>query len=166
MSNGGRILVDSTVGTGTTFTVYLPQVRPAAAADTAQDAPAPVALTGRTPRLLLVDDDLGALTAMRRVLLEAGFEVVTASSGTRGFEVYREEEGWFDLVLADQSMPDMPGLELCRRILAINPTARVVICTGHVDPSLEKDVADAGIAGFLTKPMNPARLIESIRRLC
>lgn len=165
-SNGGRILVDSTVGAGTTFTVYLPLVRPVAAADKEQDAPAPVPPTGGTPRLLLVDDDLGALTAMRRVLLEAGFEVVTASSGTRGFEVYKEEEGWFDLVLADQSMPDMPGLELCRRILAINPQARVVICTGHVDPSLEKDVADAGIAGFLTKPMNPARLIESVRRLC
>lgn len=69
-------------------------------------------------------------------------------------------------MIADQSMPDMQGLELSKRILARNPKARVVICTGHVDLALEKDAADAGIIAFLMKPMNPARLIESIRQLC
>lgn len=164
-SNRGRILVDSTPGVGTTFTVYLPMVSLEPAAEKAAQA-LPSSQSARTLRLLLVDDDLGAMMAMRRVLLDAGFEVLTASSGNRGLEVYIEEEGWFDLVLADQSMPDMQGLELCRRILARNARAKVVICTGHVDLALEKDAADAGIAAFLMKPMNPARLIESIRRLC
>lgn len=164
-SNRGRILVDSTPGIGTTFTVYLPMI--GAGCSTKAIAPVcSVPESARPLRLLLVDDDLGAMMAMRRVLLAAGFEVLTASNGTRGLEIYIEEEGWFDLVLADQSMPDMQGLELSRRILARNPAARVVICTGHVDLALEKDAADAGIAAFLMKPMNPARLIEEIRKLC
>ena len=164
-SNRGRILVDSTPGVGTIFTVFLPMVNLKRAMETVAPALPPAHPT-RTVRLLLVDDDLGAMMAMRRVLLEAGFDVFTASSGQRGLEVYIAEEGWFDLVLADQSMPDMQGLELCKRILARNAQARVVICTGHVDLALEKEAANAGITAFLMKPMNPARLIESIRKLC
>ncbi len=164
-SNGGRIFVDSTVGKGTMFTVYLPSVRPVAKKNIAPK-PATTPVHSRNTRVLLVDDDHGAMMAMRRVLMEVGVEVLTAASGEEGLNRYRTDPQGFDLVLADQSMPGMQGMELARRIRDYNTKARIVICTGHVSPSLEQDASEAGIAGFLMKPMSPARLIESIHRLC
>ncbi len=163
-SNGGRIFVDSELGKGTVFTVYLPRVQPVEAKSVQEEAV--YAPPRSAVRLLLVDDDQGAMLAMRRVLREAGFEVITADNGERGLATYFGGKGPFDLVLADQSMPGLSGIDMARRILERDRAARIVICTGHVGPNLEGEAAAAGIAGFLMKPMTPGRLVENIRRLC
>lgn len=164
-SNSGRIFVDSEVGVGSTFTVYLPRVRPEVKARSLEETaytPPPSSVA----RLLLVDDDQGAMMAMRRVLREAGFDVVAVDNGELGLSTYFGGKGPFDLVLADQSMPGLSGIDMARRILERDSAARIVICTGHVGPNLEVEAAAAGIAGFLMKPMTPGKLLESIRRLC
>jgi len=161
--NGGAVHVDSTPGEGTTFTVYFPCCEARETKTLSPEAAQPARATGR---LLLVDDDEGALHAMRRVLRDAGYEVFTADNGSEGLKEFFHARGRFDLVLTDQSMPTMSGMDMAARILAHHPEARVVICTGHVEPRLEAQAAEAGVAGFVRKPMSPRMLVENVRKFC
>jgi len=160
--NGGSIHVDSKPGEGTTFTVYLPCTTPEVKTLAKETRPA----SRSTGRLLLVDDDAGALQAMQRVLRDAGYEVFTADNGNEGLKEYFRAKGKFDLVLTDQSMPGFTGMEMAVRILEHDPTAKVVICTGHVEPRLEAQAREAGVAGFVMKPMSPRMLVENINKYC
>jgi len=161
--SGGRIMVDSEVGAGTLFTVWLPCTVPVEK-KTVQDLPsAPARNTGR---LLLVDDDSGALMAMRRVLQGAGFVVFTADTGEEGLKEYFRARGRYDLVLTDHSMPGMSGMDMAARILEHDSGARVLICTGHVEPRLETQAREVGVSGFLMKPTSPKSLLENVRRYC
>jgi signal transduction histidine kinase/CheY-like chemotaxis protein len=160
--NGGSIHVDSVPGQGTVFTVYLPQTVPVPARQAEEPAP----VQGSTGRLLLVDDDRGALRAMQRVLRDAGFEVFTADSGEEGLKEYFHAKGRYDIVLTDQSMPGMTGMDMAARILRHDGSAKIFICTGHVEPMLEAQAQESGVAGFLMKPMSPRQLVENVRRFC
>jgi len=161
--NGGSIHVDSTPGAGTAFTVYFPCCETPETKTLTREHAAPARSTGR---LLLVDDDAGALQAMQRVLRDAGYEVFTADNGSEGLKEYFRARGRFDLVLTDQSMPAMSGMEMAAGILSHDPDAKVVICTGHVEPKLEAQASEAGVAGFVMKPMSPRMLVENVRKFC
>ncbi|QGY40550.1 response regulator [Pseudodesulfovibrio cashew] len=161
--NGGSIHVDSTPGKGTTFTVYFPCCETPETKTLTEEARPSSRATGR---LLLVDDDSGALQAMQRVLRDAGYEVFTADNGAEGLKEYFRARGLFDLVLTDQSMPGMTGMEMASRILENDGEAKIVICTGHVAPSLEVQAGEIGVAGFVMKPMSPRMLVENVARYC
>lgn len=160
--SGGHIMVDSVPGIETTFKIYFPKVAPS-------DEPLQGELCvvqGENTRLLLVDDDLGSLSAMARSLRQAGFEIETARSGEEGLEIYSNNPNSFNLILADQSMPGMTGLQMSKKILDIDRDARIVICTGHIEPSLEEQAKKEGVIGFARKPMTPNALIETVKQHC
>jgi signal transduction histidine kinase/ActR/RegA family two-component response regulator len=160
-SCGGAVKAASAPGVGATFTVYLPVAAPAGEQVVAEPVP-----VGRgAGRLLLVDDDKGALAAMARVLREAGFTVCAADSAEEGLAAYFGAPEGFDLILADQSMPGQSGMDMLGRILGHDPQARAVIVTGHVEPHLEMKAREAGVRGFLMKPMSPRALVDNIRRV-
>ncbi|MFO7595947.1 MAG: response regulator, partial [Desulfocurvibacter africanus] len=160
--NGGCIHVDSSPGSGTVFSVYLPAIEPVDAQLVAELC----VMRGETGSLLLVDDDKGALQAMKRVLRDAGFEVSMADSGEDGLKAYFAEQGRYDMVLADLSMPGLNGIDMATRILDRDNKAKIIICTGHVEPRLEQQASAAGIAGFVMKPMTPRSLVDIVRRYC
>lgn len=154
----GYIDVASTEGRGSTFTIHLPCTT--AEVKTAEGTPPHKCIS--TGRILLVDDDFGALRAMQRVLRDAGYQVFTADDGEKGLQEFYRGKGRYDLVLTDQSMLQMTGMEMAEHILTHNPEARVVICTGHVEDNLERAANRAGVAGFILKPMSPRKLLEHV----
>lgn len=161
-SAGGRIEVASAPGQGAAFSVYLPLAAPLPSVS--EESPTRAAAT--SGHLLLVDDDAGALQAMERVLREAGFAITTAACGQDGLDAFACSPQRYDLVLADQSMPDMQGIDMATQMLAAQESVKIIICTGHVEPDLEQRAIDAGITGFCMKPMTPRILLERVREHC
>lgn len=160
--SNGNILVRSKPGEGTTFAVYLPRVEEVSSTLRGEFC----VLNGEHIKILLVDDDPGPRSAMARSLRQANFVVDTAGSGEEGLSFFMKNPDKYNLVLADQSMQGMTGLELSTQILKVNKKTRIVICTGHIEPALEEQARREGVVGFARKPMSPKLLIETVKRHC
>ncbi len=114
-------------------------------------------------RVLVVDDDRGLLSIIKGILSK-DYDVTLASSGPEALEALASNGA--DLVLLDIMMPDMDGLEVCRKIKADAATTDlpVIFLTGMEDEDAEEDALDAGAADFIAKPIRP-RILESRVRM-
>ena len=113
--------------------------------------------------ILVVDDELAQRELVSGFLKKQGFEVAVAGSGEKALELFRQES--FDLVLTDQKMPNMSGLDLLQAIHAINPETAVVLMTAY--GSIESAVSSikGGATDYLTKPLNLEELLYRIRQV-
>lgn len=112
-------------------------------------------------RILIIDDE-GHIRQMMRLTLEAaGYQVGEAKDGPEGLQLYDKGDGW-DLVVLDQRMPGMDGLETLRRLKASDPGARIVMATAYGSIELAVDTMKLGASDFLRKPMTPETLRNSV----
>jgi len=157
----GHLELDNRPGEGATFHVFLPKT---------SDAERPVAeaaadLVFREGRILFVDDEKGLVDIGREMLESCGFEVITRTSSVEALEAFRHRAADFDLVITDQTMPNMTGMELAREILRIRPNMPIILCTGFSDAVSYDRLRDIGIGDFIMKPILKHDLIGSISRL-
>jgi DNA-binding NtrC family response regulator len=116
-------------------------------------------------RILVVDDEQSLLVVMEQYLRRLGHSVVACRSGLEAWEVFEREPTSYTLVLADITLPEMSGAELLARMLQLNPSACILICSGYpFDMSTLPAVYQRQIA-FLQKPFTPRMLADSIARL-
>jgi CheY-like chemotaxis protein len=104
-----------------------------------------------------------ALVLIKRLLTEAGFQVVTAQSGFEGLDIFRKQPHAFQLILLDLTMPFMDGEETFQRLREIRDDIPVVLCTGFIKPDRLERMMNAGVAGFLRKPLAPDEIVEHVR---
>ena len=158
----GYITVESEPGRGSTFTVYFPKVAEKPIADTVvSDEPIP---TG-SERILFVDDEKPLVVMGEELLAELGYKVTSRTSSRQALDLLKQDASRFDLVITDQTMPDITGVELARRILAIRPELPVILCTGFsylVDTDSAKA---AGIKGFVMKPLTRREIAKTVRKV-
>jgi two-component system, cell cycle sensor histidine kinase and response regulator CckA len=120
-------------------------------------------------RILVVDDDPGALNAIRVGLLSLGYEVFIARSGEDALEIIhsvRENNEQTDLLLTDLWMPGISGLELIHSAREIMPGIRAIIMTAYGDDHVQTKIRELGNCGYVEKPFQPwvlARMIEEAR---
>ncbi|WP_298445157.1 PAS domain S-box protein [uncultured Ferrimonas sp.] len=152
---GGEIRVESAQGIGTSFTFTMPlQV---ASQRTRQKV---IELEGRP--LLVVDDNDTSLEVLERTLSGFGFEVYPARSGAQALSKLQQIPTP-ELVITDYRMPQMDGLALSKHLIEQGIAAnRILLLTAHNDEQLLQQSRAIGVAGFLSKPANPSRLLEAI----
>lgn len=113
-------------------------------------------------RILLVDDEPAIRELGERVLEREGFKVATAESGERALEIFRERKNKFSIIVMDLSMPGMGGLACLKQILAIDPTAKVIIASGRTSDESVEQVIREGAAGYVAKPFSRAELLGKL----
>jgi signal transduction histidine kinase len=159
--NGGYITVDSALGTGTTFTIYLPHVDGPAEALSSGPSPAR-ALTGKET-VLLVEDEAGVRELVRKTLERYGYHVLPAQDADDATVIEGRYSGHIHLLLTDIVMPGLTGPDLAQRLVRRRPSMAVLYMSGFV----HRVAVDLGSistkTSFLQKPFTPVGLATKVR---
>ena len=161
----GYIWVESEVGRGTTFKIYLPRV--AAAGEAAQIAAQAQAqrVEPGTETILLVEDEANLRYLARQYLEKQGYKVIEAADGAVAVQIAVAHESVIHLLLTDVIMPGMNGRELAQRITEIRPNVKVLYMSGYTENVIgHNGTLDAGIR-LLQKPFNLRDLKDKVREV-
>ena len=159
----GTIFMQSDPGKETTIQVYLPltQTRPDEIPVISADQPFP---TGHES-VLLIDDEEDVLEMMHTMIEKLGYQVISKNSSIQALDTFRNHPRQFDLVITDQTMPEMTGMELIDQLIRIRPDIPVILCTGYMERVGEDNAGASGIGAYVMKPVRISDISVKIRKL-
>jgi two-component system chemotaxis response regulator CheY len=114
-------------------------------------------------KILIVDDAAFSRGMLKRMVESAGYEVIEAGSGEEALEKFKTEKP--DLVTMDLLMPDMDGIDVVRKIMETDPGAKAIVCSTDKQKFRQDEARDAGAAAFLPKPVDPEKLLETLKNI-
>ena len=115
-------------------------------------------------KILIVDDAAFMRMMIKDILTKNGYEVVAeAANGVEAVELYKSHQP--DLVTLDRPMPEMDGIEAVKQIKAVNPAAKVIMCSAMWQQSMVMDAIKAGANDFIVKPFQADRVLEAVKKI-
>jgi two-component system, cell cycle sensor histidine kinase and response regulator CckA len=179
---GGFIYVDSEVGHGTTFRIFLPRYIPGADDIEAPQLPETTApaiagaisaagevmrtaatdLTGQGT-ILLVEDEEGLRALNARGLQSRGYTVIQAGNGVEALEEMERVGGHVDLVVSDVVMPEMDGPTLMKELRKRNPDLKIIFVSGYAEDAFDKSLSEHEKFNFLSKPFTLKQLVSAVK---
>ena len=160
----GYIDVESEVGKGTTFCVYLPLEVPQTKGEAGKRTLFEES-RGGNETILFVEDEALLYETSRLVLASKGYNVLYAKDGLEALEVYRKHFKEIHLVLTDMDMPKLGGEKLVKAFLDINPRLKIIFASGFVEPEVKARVFKLGAKEFLAKPYDPVAMLSKVREV-
>ena len=115
--------------------------------------------------ILFVDDEEMLVQLEREMAESFGYKVTIANSSWKALEIFESHKDKFDLIITDQTMPGMTGVELAKEIWKIHPDIPIILTTGFSYVVDEDQTRDMGFSGFLKKPINREVLVSTIRKV-
>jgi PAS domain S-box-containing protein len=159
---GGAIDVSTNAEAGTRFEIWLPVAGEAAILTVEASKTLP---RGNGETVLIVDDERPLVALAEEIIAELGYEPVGFDSSTAALEAFRAAPERFDLILTDESMPELIGTELARAIRLHRPNIPIILMSGYGGTQLANRAADIGVAEVLRKPLHRRELAESLARV-
>lgn len=162
---GGTIKVESEIGKGSTFIVYIPVAKVEGLEET--DLPKEMEMSESVPhgveQILFVDDEKEMIDMGTQMLRHLGYKVVAKKSSLEALELFRQEPQRFDLVITDMTMPDLTGDRLARQLMNVRLDIPIILCTGNNELISKEKAESIGINAFLMKPIDMHKMAKTIR---
>lgn len=164
--SGGHLTVDSQLGKGTTFRIYLPAADPSDVMNEPEVKPVevrkPVNLAGQGS-ILFVEDEASVRIIAAKTLRRRGYKVIEAEDGDEAFEILEDGEHDFDMMISDVVMPGMDGPTLLKKGRKMLGDARIVFISGYAEEEFSELLSEEPDVTFLPKPFTLAQLAEKVK---
>ena len=161
-ASGGSIEVESEMGKGSTFKIFLPRVHQE---QEAESHARPMDMTHGSETILLVEDDAQVRTLAESILRRRGYRVLVAENGEEAVRICHESSDRLDLMLTDVVMPGLSGREVAEKVARRRPDMKVLYMSGYTDDAIgHHGVLERGIE-LLQKPFTPNSLAEKVRQM-
>ena len=159
----GFVDVESEIGMGSTFKIWLPVPEgivpgPGATQRHTEDAP------GGTETILVVEDEELMLDLVASVLEQKGYRVLLARDGEEAMKIHQANIGRIDLVLSDIGLPKLDGWESCQQMKQADPTMKIILASGYLEPELKSEIMKVGSIGLIRKPYSTLEILNNIRK--
>jgi CheY-like chemotaxis protein len=161
--SGGNIWVYSETGQGTTFKIYLPEVRDAVEETKTEEILAQVA--GGTETVLLAEDEEFVRNFVKDVLQKYGYTVLEAHHGSEAVRIGLQHSGPIHLLLTDVVMPRMSGQQLAKQMATLRPTVKVLYMSGYTESAIVHHGVLDSHAAFVQKPFTGEALARRVREV-
>jgi CheY-like chemotaxis protein len=158
-SHGGAIAVNSASGQGTTFEIFLPRIE----SNQIQEQQTSEPEIKDKEVIFLIDDEEMMVDVTGKILERLGYAVVTKTNSIEAMEMFQENPDKFDLVIADQVMPNMTGLQLAQNMLSLRPNIPVIICTGFPENISIEEAKNIGVKELIFKPLSREEIASIVR---
>ncbi|MEA3280872.1 MAG: response regulator, partial [Thermodesulfobacteriota bacterium] len=158
---GGAITAESQLGKGTTFHVYFPVIQKEALPEREESTD----ISMGKERVLFIDDETILAEIGQTMLERLGYHVTVRCSSLEALETFQNTPNDFDLVITDQTMPNMTGSDLARRMMQIRPDIPIILCTGYSNLIDEDSAKGLGIKEFVLKPLTKNVIAKLIRKV-
>jgi CheY-like chemotaxis protein len=159
----GAVVTRSAPEEGATFELYFPLHGPSPASETSKESDSVPPISTIKRRILCVDDDATVLRVISQVFGRAGHLVTSVRSSNDALERVRATPADFDVVVTDQTMPDLTGLELAAQLYAARPHLPVILLSGYAESSLAQ-AAPPNVRLCLQKPLTANALLRAVER--
>ena len=160
-NHGGFINVQSEVGKGTAFIVYVP----ATETHISQTGIRSEQVIGGNEVILIVDDEETIRSLVKDILESMGYTVIGAADGREAVALYKERGSTIDLVVLDMAMPGMAGPETFERLMAMNPALKAILSTGYAEDERARNLIGKGVKAFVQKPFRIDELAGAVRKV-
>jgi PAS domain S-box-containing protein len=165
-SGNGHICVKTMDKKGTEFALYFPLIHSdddVTSTITEQTKEHPISLAGI--RIMVIDDEVALATMLQNYLEAFSASVTVFSDPSSALAVFKQNPSNFDVIITDETMPNMSGMLLASNMLVIDPTASIILCTGYSEYATVDSATKLGIMAFFYKPVNMNTLLNKIHAL-
>jgi PAS domain S-box-containing protein len=160
-NHNGTISVDCSLGKGTKFSILFPlaKEKPIVEAQTTKDIPR------GDETILFVDDEISIVKMVQRMFKRLGYKVETSTTPQDALELFSSNPDHFDLVITDMTMPQMTGVKLSEKLMALRKDIPIIVCSGYSNLVDEEKAKELGLAAYVMKPINMQETAQTIRNV-